>query len=239
LANDPVGLFFARTRETINNEQKRIAAVNPLQTVLDALEVDLDTSDAAPPTITVTNPDGGEVWPVGTTQTIQWTSTGSMANVKIELSRDGGASFVTLLASTPNDGSQSWSVTGPTTTTALIRVSDAATPATADVSNGTFTISDAPPPSLTVVTPNGGELWTIGQAQEIRWTWSGLSGNVKIELSRNAGRTWETLLANTANDGSQFWLVTGPASPSCFVRVSSVNTPSVQDRSDAVFTIHQ
>jgi hypothetical protein len=78
------------------------------------------------------------------------------------------------------------------------------------------------PPELLVTRKfNSGEVWNIGQSKEIRWTSSGVSGNVKIELSRNAGRTWVTLFANTPNDGSQFWHVTGPATPTALVRVSS------------------
>jgi hypothetical protein len=35
--------------------------------------------------ITVLVPNGGENWPIDTSRTIQWTSTGSITNVKIEL----------------------------------------------------------------------------------------------------------------------------------------------------------
>jgi len=52
-------------------------------------------------------------WDTGSTQTITWNVAGTtanninVANVKILLSTDNGATFTTLLASTPNDGSQS------------------------------------------------------------------------------------------------------------------------------------
>jgi len=38
--------------------------------------------------ITVTSPNGGE-WPIGSTQTVTWTSSWLDGNVKIQLSRDG------------------------------------------------------------------------------------------------------------------------------------------------------
>jgi hypothetical protein len=71
--------------------------------------------------------------------------------VKIELSRDGGTSW-TALASTPNDGSHSWTVSGPATTQVRIRVSSVANPTVADVSNVDATIEAG---TITVQAPNG------------------------------------------------------------------------------------
>ncbi|MEN3332392.1 MAG: hypothetical protein V7641_1757 [Blastocatellia bacterium] len=51
-----------------------------------------------------------------------------IANIKIELSRDGGKTFETLFASTPNDGSECWQVTGPPSDQAVIRVSSTDNP---------------------------------------------------------------------------------------------------------------
>jgi len=61
-------------------------------------------------TITVTSPNGGEQWQGGSTQTITWTSTGTLANVKIFYSTNGGKKWTTITSSTPNDGSYSWLV---------------------------------------------------------------------------------------------------------------------------------
>jgi uncharacterized repeat protein (TIGR01451 family) len=60
----------------------------------------------------VTQPNTAVAWPVGSSQTITWNVAGttgapvSCANVKISLSTDGGNTFSTLIASTPNDGSE-------------------------------------------------------------------------------------------------------------------------------------
>ena len=93
--------------------------------------------------------------------------------------------------------------------------------------------------SIVVVDPNGGEKWTIGENYTIHWTSSGVSGDVKIELSRNGGSSWETLFSSTANDGSQPWTVSGAESALCRVRISSLNDPSVSDISDGNFTIQR
>lgn len=65
-------------------------------------------------------------WATGSTQTVTWDLAGSnaapinTANVKISYSADGGATFTTLIASTPNDGSES--IVVPNTPTATARI---------------------------------------------------------------------------------------------------------------------
>jgi hypothetical protein len=96
-----------------------------------------DTSDAAftlvpePPwpSLTITSPDGGETWASGGTATVTWTSTatpmGSVADVGISLSTDEGASWTTLVASTPNDGSETVSVPAVSSDRCLVWIYDA------------------------------------------------------------------------------------------------------------------
>jgi hypothetical protein len=99
------------------------------------------TPTAVPPaSITVSVPNGGEVWRFGTTRTIQWTSTGVTGNVNIQISRDGGASYTVIATNVLNGGAFQWTVTKPATTQALIRVVSVSQPAVQDTSNSTFTI---------------------------------------------------------------------------------------------------
>jgi len=61
------------------------------------------------PTITVTSPDSASSWIRGTENSINWTSTGILTNVKIELFLND--TFVLeIIASTPNDGDYSWTL---------------------------------------------------------------------------------------------------------------------------------
>jgi hypothetical protein len=91
----------------------------------------------------VSAPNGGQNWLGSTSQTITWAVSSttaspiSTANVGIYLSTDGGLTYpTTLLASTPNDGTQSVTIPNlPTTTTARIMVRA--------VGNIFFDISDA------------------------------------------------------------------------------------------------
>lgn len=96
-----------------------------------------------------------------------------------------------------------------------------------------------PPPSatITVTTPNDREDWPIGSTKTIRWTSTEVSGNVNIQLSRNAGSTWTTLFSNVSNSGAQSWTVTSPATTQGRIRVTSVSTTNVFDISDANFAI--
>ena len=61
--------------------------------------------------------------------------------------------------------------------------------------------------------------------------------NVKVELSRDNGTTFETLFANVANVGSVCWTVTGPSTTEALIRVSSISDPSVFAISDEAFVI--
>ena len=199
-----------------------------------------DTSNAnfsmVQPSITVTSPNGGETWVIGSSQALTWTSANLTGNVKIDLSTDGGSTFPTVLfASTTNDGTEPWTVTGEASTTARIRISSLSITSVADTSNANFTMVQ---PTITVSVPNGGEGWLIGSLQNIQWTSSNVSGNVKIDLSTDGGSTFPTVLfASTANDGTEPWTVAGPATTAARVRISSVTTPSVLDVSNSNFTI--
>jgi hypothetical protein len=94
-----------------------------------------------------------------------------------------------------------------------------------------------PSPSVTVVSPNGGENWIIGTTQNIIWTSNGVTGQIRVDLSRDGGSTWRTIIPSTANDGSLARRVTGPATTEARVRVVSINNKAIFDASDANFTL--
>jgi hypothetical protein len=100
------------------------------------------------PTLTVTAPAGGELWPVGGTATITWNHTGLLPDVTLEGSRDGGSTWETLIAATPNDGVCDWPVTGPATANLRLRVG-IPDGSVVDVSDGDVLVYD-PVPWLTV-----------------------------------------------------------------------------------------
>jgi hypothetical protein len=95
----------------------------------------------------VTTPNTAVTWNGGSTQTVTWNAANSnaapvnAANVKISLSTDGGQTFpTTILASTPNDGTQTITVPNVTTTQARIKV-EAVGNIFFDISAANFTIN--------------------------------------------------------------------------------------------------
>lgn len=95
--------------------------------------------DTAPGSVTVVSPNGGESWRRGQNRTIQWTSSSVTGPVRIDLARDGASFTETIAGSTANDGVYRWTVTGPATNTARIRVCTVDV-SICDASNATFRI---------------------------------------------------------------------------------------------------
>ncbi len=95
---------------------------------------------AAPGSVTVSAPNGGETITGGTVRNVTWTSSG-ISNVKLEYTLNGGTSWTQIVASTPaSAGSYGWTVPNTASTSARVRVSDAAAAATSDASDGAFTV---------------------------------------------------------------------------------------------------
>ncbi len=98
-------------------------------------------------TVHVDSPNGGEVFTVGSTQTVSWTLSLNppdfpFGNAEISLSTDGGATFKTLktVPTTATGGSFLWKVPNNRTTQGRIRVCSANYPGLCDVSDADFTI---------------------------------------------------------------------------------------------------
>jgi immune inhibitor A len=92
-------------------------------------------------------------------------------------------------------------------------------------------------PNITVISPNGGERFKVGSAREIKWT-SGLVDKVKIEYTVDGGTNWLPVADNlTASTGTFSWTVPNSLSTNCKVRISDQSNSSLNDVSDAAFTI--
>jgi len=180
--------------------------------------------------ITVERPNGGEIWYVGDTEEITWTSGGADKYVKIEFRIEDGI-WRTIEDSVINSGSYLWDIASKASKECLVRISDSSL---SDESDSFFAILNR---NITIKTPNGGEVWFIGDTKKIVWSSSYITGNVKIDISRNNGLSWSVIAANTDNDGIHEWHVISPTSTSCRVRVSSLSYPHISDRSNTAFSI--
>ncbi len=206
------------------------------ETIRDALIARAHADGLYPPAAVVAVPNGGESFPRGAAQEIEWSHAGIGGNVQIDLLK-GGSLYSTIAASTPNDGSHIWTI--PSNQVAAsdyrIRVTPALEPAKLDESNADFTIYD---PTLTILTPNGGEVLARGAANEITWSDTGIGGNVSIDLYKG-GVFDSAIVASTPSDGSYTWSTpTSQAlSDDYRIRITPADAPAKVDDSDADFTI--
>ena len=192
-----------------------------------------ETSTAAP-ALAVLTPNGSEQWILGSSQTISWSTGGLGGNVSIELNRSyPNGSWETLSASTANDGSQAWTVTGSATASARIRITSLSNPTSTDISNNNFSITQA---TLALTAPNGGETWPVGSSQSITWNLTGGTGSVVAQIDRNyPSGSWTSL--TTTSGSSYSWTVTTPTSSTARIRVYLSSVPSICDTSSTNFSI--
>jgi ethanolamine utilization protein EutP (predicted NTPase) len=184
--------------------------------------------------ITLTNPNGGENWQAGTTQTITWTDNIN-GNVKIELYK-GGTFHSIISTSTGSDGSENWNIpfAQESGTNYRVKITSIDDPSITDESDADFTIIGY---QITVVSPNGGEQWLDTDDQQITWT-DNLTGNVEIQLIKNDDFL-TTITTSTPSDGSYTWNIpdTIKDGSDYKIKILSVEDGNLFDISDADFTI--
>src|SRR5262249_22829222 len=81
-------------------------------------------------------------------------------------------------------------------------------------------------PTVSVASPGIGAVWAVGSLRSIEWSHKlRLEAVCDVDLSGDDGATWETLAggvrAATATTGSFAWMVSGAASITAHVRVTT------------------
>ncbi len=189
-------------------------------------------------TVTVTSPNGGEIWNTGTTQAVTWTSD-IVGNVRIVLLKNG-VQYSLIASAVPNNGSLNWLIPAGITSGAnyAIKISECANPLVSDVSDANFTLNGGGGSIVTVTAPNGGEIWTAGSTNTITWT-SDVVGNVRIVLLKN-GIQYALIASVVPNAGTYSWLIPAgiSAGTDYTVKISSCTNVLISDVSDANFTIN-
>lgn len=161
------------------------------------------------PSITITSPNGGERLPDGPyTAAITWNSVKYLGDFRIDICRNYPVGdWETITNSTPNTGTYTWPIIGPTCTTARIRITSPTASVISDTSNADFSIVPGP---ITITSPNGGEQWAEGETRNITWfSGSGIS-SVAIDLySRpNELTIWVAhITSSTPNTGTYTWAI--------------------------------
>jgi len=205
-------------------------------------------ADQIAPSVTVLYPNGGETVAAGSPANVTWNATDNVGvtSVDVAYSLDNGANWSPIAAGVPNSGSYPWAVPNSTSSIALARVKayDGAGNSTAIASASDFIIADQTAPSVTVVSPNGGESWASGSAETITWSAGDNIGvsSVDVDYSLHGGSgPWLAIQHGLANSGSTSWTPDAPASDSVLVRLTAFDAALNQsaDLSDNLFQVTQ
>jgi N-acetylneuraminic acid mutarotase len=107
------------------------------------------------------------------------------------------------------------------------------------VNTGGGYCAQPPPPPITIIQPNGGEVWAGGSFQQIRW-----DGNLKhsdhliIQYSRDGGASWFRIAQDIpAFTVGYWWQVDNVPTTQGRVKILLQENLSIRDQSDANFTV--
>lgn len=85
--------------------------------------------------------------------------------------------------------------------------------------------------NLQMTNLNGGEGLTRATNRTLTWASDNITGNVRIDYSRNESTSWQTLVASTPNDGTEVIRIPGMVSKGFRLRIVSLDNLSVSDSS--------
>ncbi|ETR66205.1 MAG: hypothetical protein OMM_13105, partial [Candidatus Magnetoglobus multicellularis str. Araruama] len=89
---------------------------------------------------------------------------------------------------------------------------------------------------LIIWSPGQADLLACGHNFSITWDTANISGNVKISLSTNGGKSFSSIENQTENDGEYDWTVPDVSSVNCVLKIEPVNEPN-KGTSQGLFTI--
>ena len=186
--------------------------------------------------ITVTSPNGGEVFLGLTTQTITWSNLPAASGFyTVQYSLNGGSSWTTL-ATGITGNSYAWTLPNSPSNTCKVKVIDYSNTCKFDVSDANFTINPATP---ILLTPNGGEDLIPECTYNITWNPATFYSNVRIEYSLDGGTTWQLITSGATNSGNYSWSVPFLPSNNCLIKASNSSNVLINDVSNAPFSIVQ
>ncbi len=133
------------------------------------------TFDTTAPAVTVTAPNGGEIWAGGQSHAITWTASDAVglapAPIALSVSYDAGATWSVLAPSLPNTGSYEWTPPAIDNSRVLVQVEavDQAGNRGADRSNAVFNLDATAPATPLNLTANP-VAWTNAAGFTVSWT---------------------------------------------------------------------
>jgi len=201
------------------------------------------TTSAAIPTISVTSPNGNEVWIMGDSHLITWSHTGDPGDkVKIQLYQGTSLKKTITAGASMNSGSFIWSI--PSTLKAgsdyKINIISKTNGKISDASDSPFTINA---PTIAVTSPNGGESLSTGNTIPITWNHTGYAGNpgakAKIQLYRGNSPNRTITTGALLSAGAFNWTIpiSQKGGTNYRIRITSKTDSKISDMSDNFFSI--
>ena len=211
-----------------------------------------------PALLDLISPIGGEIAYTGMVIPITWTSS-SVVNLKIEYSPDYGITWITSESNYPASRKYyNWTAPQVPSDQVIFRISDASDLSTSDAtilpvsvislpasnqrkyhggSYDGYSMVDNFPASITLLTPDGGQILNGNAIYNITWVSSNVD-NIKIEFSHDDGNTWSVVVPNlSVYPNSYSWSIPTTPSSQCRIRISDVSDNSITDQSGSTFTI--
>ena len=212
----------------------KISWADALQ-VYDESEGYLTIAPGPDPTITVIEPDGGEIWTLETQAVVYWTSTNLDPAEYVVIELFTPTVSYTVFPFTPNDGVYSWTVSYviEPSDDYKIRISWTDDLSVYDESDGYFSVEL--PTSITVTSPIGGETWVTETTHDIEWTSENSAGDVDIDLYK-AGSPYLSIATSEPDDGSYSWEIPTEFDIGTEYTIV-VSGPTASDESDGYFSI--
>ncbi len=198
-----------------------------------------DTTDASfavlsMPVITLVSPNGGELWLNNGTYPVTWTSS-NINNLSIAYSTND--TNWNLIASGINaaSGSYNWVLPPINSSTVKLKLTDDYFTNVMDTSNATFSILS--PPTIDLLTPNGGEQWYVDSTYNVVWSSVNVAGvNLYYADNDSAWIPIATNVSSTNVSNIYSWQIpTALVSDKLKVKVESVDNTSLSDVSGNYF----
>ena len=164
--------------------------------------------------IILKSPNGGEVFTVGTLQKLEWQWNGSPTKLLGRFVKASGSKFVYTLATSIGASSQVFQLTIPNLPNGnyIFELCDsylAQGSFQCDQSDSVITIigGTAVEPSITVLSPNGGEKFVVGEKYKIVWEWTSNIPEVSLSLVATCPE-YKTFCSQTVQPGPKLFSLT-------------------------------
>ncbi len=203
------------------------------------------------PFITILSPNGGEVYKAGDSITIKDASgnlpSGRFIQVYLSSSALLGRTYSPFTLTTINTLlPEEFSITLPSVllrgSDYIVTVCSRGNPGSSEIcgKSGGFTVTPvSPSPHINIISPNGGEIYKIGDKMNITWSASGIesSGLVLSLVSENG--TYTTFHETKSGaSGSYSWSIPSGMGPVRYkLSIFTISTQILEDRSESYFTI--